>query len=46
VLAVGMFAAIQLQMAVISPYLLKDAERTFPVLKQWFERFPPPRLPE
>lgn len=44
-LAVGMFAAIQLQGAVVSPYLLKDMEQAFPALKEWFERYPPPRLP-
>ena len=42
---VGMFLAIQLQMAVISPYVLKTAVETFPTLKKTLEENPPWHLP-
>lgn len=45
-LALTMFVAVQLQMAVISPYVVKDVGQEFPALKEWFERYPPLHLPE
>jgi uncharacterized RDD family membrane protein YckC len=39
-------AAIQLQMAVIGPYVIKNAASTFPFLQQELEKNPPWHLPE
>jgi len=39
------FAALQLQMAVIAPYVLKSAAETFPFLKEELEKNPPWHLP-
>lgn len=39
-------AALQLQMAVIAPYVLKSAAETFPFLKEELEKNPPWHLPE
>jgi uncharacterized RDD family membrane protein YckC len=41
-----LFVAIQLQMAVIAPYVIKNASETFPVLKETLEKNPPWHLPE
>ncbi|MEI6676460.1 MAG: RDD family protein [Verrucomicrobiota bacterium] len=40
------FIAIQLQMAVIAPFILKNAAETFPFLKEELEKNPPWHLPE
>jgi len=40
------FAALQLQMAVISPYVIKSAVEVFPFLKQELENNPPWHLPD
>ena len=40
------FVAIQLQMAVIAPFVLKNAAETFPFLKEELEKTPPWHLPE
>ena len=42
----GLFVAIQLQMAVISPYVIEDAVRSFPALKELLDQNPPWHLPE
>ena len=39
------FAALQLQMAVIAPYVFKNAAETFPFLKEELEKNPPWHLP-
>ena len=39
------FAALQLQMAVISPYVFKNAAEAFPFLKEELEKNPPWHLP-
>jgi uncharacterized RDD family membrane protein YckC len=41
-----LFAALQLQMIVVAPYVLKAAGETFPVLKEHLEKNPPWHLPE
>jgi len=43
--ACSIFAALQLQMIVIAPYVLETAVKTFPALKQQFEQNPPWHLP-
>ena len=40
------FAALQLQMAVIAPYVLKNAAEAFPFLKEELEKTPPWHLPQ
>ncbi|MCX6878756.1 MAG: RDD family protein [Verrucomicrobia bacterium] len=40
------FAALQLQMAVIAPYVLRNAAETFPFLKEELQKNPPWHLPE
>lgn len=44
--ALLMFVALQLQMAVTAPYLIKNAIETFPALKEIFEKNPPLTLPQ
>jgi len=39
------YAALQLQMAVISPYVFKTAAETFPFLKEKLQKNPPWHLP-
>ncbi len=41
-----LFLAAQLQMAVIAPYVIKNAAQTFPALKETLEKNPPWHLPE
>lgn len=43
--AVGMFMAIQVQMAVLSPHVMKSAGQMFPALKEALEKNPPWHLP-
>lgn len=42
---VGMFLAIQVQMAVISPHVMKSAGEMFPALKEALDKNPPWHLP-
>lgn len=46
VVVVALFVAIQAQMAVISPYVLKNAAETFPSLREALEKNPPWHLPQ
>ena len=41
-----LFGALQLQMIVVSPYVIETATKTFPSLKEQFEKNPPWHLPE
>jgi uncharacterized RDD family membrane protein YckC len=41
-----LFLAIQLQWAVVAPYMIKNAVETFPAFKETFEKNPPWHLPE
>jgi uncharacterized RDD family membrane protein YckC len=45
-LTIVLFAAIQMQMAVIAPYVIKNAAESFPFLKETLEKNPPWHLPE
>jgi len=41
-----LFAALQLQMIVVAPYVMEAAAKTFPSLKEQFEKNPPWHLPK
>lgn len=41
-----LFAALQLQMIVVAPYVMENAAKTFPALKEQLEKNPPWHLPK
>jgi uncharacterized RDD family membrane protein YckC len=46
VFAVLLFVSLQLQMIVVSPYVMESATKTFPALKEQLEKNPPWHLPK
>jgi len=46
VYVIGLFAALQLQMIVVSPYVMDNMKKTFPSFSEHFEKNPPWHLPE
>lgn len=43
---IGLFAALQLQMIVVAPHVMRSLEQNFPALREQFEKNPPWHLPE
>lgn len=43
---IGLFAALQLQMIVVAPYVMENMKKTFPAFSEHFEKNPPWHLPE
>jgi uncharacterized RDD family membrane protein YckC len=46
VYAFGLFAALQLQMSVVAPYVMESMRRNFPALHEQMEKSPPWHLPK
>ncbi|MDP3850680.1 MAG: RDD family protein [Luteolibacter sp.] len=43
---IGLFAALQLQLIVVAPFVMENMHKTFPALREHFEKNPPWHLPE
>jgi uncharacterized RDD family membrane protein YckC len=43
---IGLFAALQLQMIVVAPYVMENMRKTFPSLREQIDRNPPWHLPQ
>jgi uncharacterized RDD family membrane protein YckC len=43
---IGLFAALQLQMIVVAPYVMESMQKNFPAFREHFEKNPPWHLPE
>ncbi len=43
---IGLFAALQLQLIVVAPHVMESMHKTFPALREHFEKNPPWHLPE
>jgi len=43
---IGLFAALQLQMIVVAPYVMENMKKTFPAFGEHFEKNPPWHLPQ
>ncbi|RPJ34542.1 MAG: RDD family protein [Verrucomicrobiaceae bacterium] len=46
VYVIGLFAALQLQMIVVAPYVMESMRKSFPALSEQLEKNPPWHLPE
>lgn len=42
----GLFAALQLQLIVVAPHVMENMKKTFPTMREHFEKNPPWHLPE